>query len=169
MAPKCGLGNGGNCGPAKRPKRNKSPTASPSPPASPTVVSVVKIEVPWELPRQDKESTQSDQGEAITIYSPTLYNQPWRAITTLQSFFLFPPYRTLIYRNKRKDLVAGNSNQSTAAFRDLFHAIKHDTERKADGNEGTYARDIFDQNLWMQSSMVLQSLCHTVQKTQSST
>jgi hypothetical protein len=105
-------------------------------------------EVRWALPTQDKENNNRDQGQAITRYSESLYNQTWDEIHASQSPFQFPALRGPVYKGKGgkcKDIgekATQDAHHSSATLQRVFNRIKHTTEGRGDNN--VYTRDAFD-------------------------
>jgi hypothetical protein len=69
-------------------------------------------------PTQDQDNHHRNQGETVTRFSQTLFNQPWAEIWTAQRPFKFPALRTPLYRSRSGvDLTAEKQPYLTALLR----------------------------------------------------
>ncbi|KAH4015563.1 hypothetical protein HBI95_163550 [Parastagonospora nodorum] len=121
--------------PAKATSEQKAPTKlreEDSPPPTQSDGDEEKREVQWAQPTQGQGNHHRDQGEAVTRFSQTLFDQPWTEIWTAQRPFKFPALRTPLYRSRSGvDLTAEKQPHFSAPLRQLFNLIKNTTQGNA--------------------------------------
>ncbi|EAT78575.2 hypothetical protein SNOG_13950 [Parastagonospora nodorum SN15] len=121
--------------PAKATSKQKAPTKlreEDSPPPTQSDGDEEKREVQWAQPTQGQGNHHRDQGEAVTRFSQTLFDQPWTEIWTAQRPFKFPALRTPLYRSRSGvDLTAEKQPHFSAPLRQLFNLIKNTTQGNA--------------------------------------
>ncbi|KAF2032494.1 hypothetical protein EK21DRAFT_60679 [Setomelanomma holmii] len=123
----------------KRSKRDNSPEETP---LSPIEHDVDGSQVPWVVPTQNSATLDPDHNEAITNYAQSLYAQPWNSLRTTQEPLRFPLLRSPIYKKRTANSTPG-PNESSAALRRVFDAIKRDTGGTVDEARNDYRRDRF--------------------------
>jgi hypothetical protein len=125
--------DGAKKGPAKKKKSGESPLAKKD---------EKRVQVSWALPATSSKDNTRNEDEDITKYAQALFNQSWDEIQTRQKPFKFPALRTPVYKAKGKDLEGEDAHKSSAALRDFFNTIKHDTE--VTSATGPYTRRAFN-------------------------
>jgi hypothetical protein len=124
---------GAKKGPAKKKKSGESPLAKKD---------EKRVQVSWALPATSSKDNTRNEDEDITKYARTLFQQSWDEIQTRQKPFRFPALRTPVYKAKGKDLEGEDAHKSSAALREFFNTIKHDTE--VTSATGPYTRRAFN-------------------------